>query len=130
VRRSLLSLAILLALPCAAHAEQAAVALPEMKPPVEAEAPADAGLVLDLDFDPAVAPVEHASPFMRHARSAPQTHDDPGSFSLGLKIKPPREPGSPASRATAEEPGPPTLADKLEGLVERSAIGVTGTYHF
>ena len=129
MRRSLLCLAILLALPCAAHAEQtSALVRPEIKPAIEA--PTDAGPVLDLGFDPAMTVDEPAGPVMTHALPEPRVHDDAGSFSLGLNIKTRRELGSPAARATAEEPGPPTLGEKLEGIVERSAIGVTGTYHF
>ena len=130
MRRSFLSLAILLALPCAAHAEQTVVVRPEIKPAIEAEAPAPAGPVLDLGFDPAMALDEPVGPVMTHALPEPQVHDDAGRFSLGLNIKTRREMGSPAARAAAEQPGPPTLADKLEGIVERSAIGLTGTYHF
>jgi hypothetical protein len=106
------------------------VVRPEFKPAIEAEAPAAAGPMLELGFDPAMAVHEPAGPVMTHALPEPQVHDEAGRFSLGLNIKAPRELGSPAARATAEEAGPPTLADKLEGIVERSAIGVTGTYHF
>jgi len=139
VRRSLLCFAILLGLPCAvhAHAQQTdAVVLPEKKPAVapEAFAPeslADGDPLLDLSFDPAVAAVEDLAPFVPQAASAsPAPHIAERGFSLGVDIKSRREMGSPAARATAEEPGPPTLADKVEGLVERSTIGVTGTYRF
>ena len=67
---------------------------------------------------------------MTNALPEPRAHDDTGRFSLGFDIKTRREMGGAAARATAEEPGPPTLADKLEGIFERSAIGLTGTYHF
>ena len=130
--RSLLCFAILLGLPCAAHAQQTgAVVLPESKPAIAPEAFADAGPLLDLSFDPAVAAVEDLAPFVPQAASAsPAPHVEEQRFSLGVDIKSRREMGSPAARATAEQPGPPTLADKVEGLVERSTIGVTGTYRF
>ena len=141
MRRSLLLLAILLALPCAAHAQQTgavvlpeikpAIAPPESKPAIAPEAFADGDPLLDLSFDPAVAAVEDLAPFAPQADAAsPAPHVEEQRFSLGVDIKSRRDMGSPAARATAEEPGPPTLADKVEGLVERSTIGVTGTYHF
>jgi hypothetical protein len=130
VRRSFLSLAILLALPGAAHAEPTDVVRPEFKPAIETEVPAAAGPMLELGFDPALAVDEPAGPVMMHALPEPQVHDDAGRFSFGFDIKAPRQMGSPAARAAAVQPGPPTLADKLEGIVERSSIGVTGTYHF
>jgi hypothetical protein len=134
VRRSLLCFAILLGLPCAVHAhaqQTGAVALPEKKPAIAPEAFADGEPLLDLSFDPAVAAVEDLAPFVPQAASAsPAPRVEERGFSLGLDIKPRRDMRSPASRATAEEAGPPTLADKVEGLVERSSIGVTGTYRF
>ena len=120
MRRSLLCLAILLALPCAAHAEQTSAA----------EVSADAAPVLDLSFDPAVAAEQGAGPLVTHTNPAAPGRDVKGPFSVGVNIKSRREIGSPAARATAERPGPPTLADKVEGIVERSTIGVTGTYRF
>ena len=139
MRRSLLCFAILLGLPCAVHAhaqQTGAVVLPEKKPAIGPEAFApeavtDGEPLLDLSFDPAVAAVEDLAPFVPQAASAsPAPHVEEQRFSLGVDIKSRRDMGSPAARATAEEAGPPTLADKVEGLVERSTIGVTGTYHF
>jgi hypothetical protein len=131
VRSLLLCLAILLPLPCAAHAEQTgAIVRPEIKPAVDAEAFADAVPVLDLSFDPAVAALQDLAPLVPQAAAAPAARDLEASFSVGVDIKSRRELGSPAARATAERPGPPTLADKVEGIVERSAIGLTGTYRF
>ena len=114
MRRSLLCLAILLALPWAAHADQTSAAEP----------------VLDLSVDPALAATPSAGPVVPQAVAAPPARDVEGPFSVGVNIKSGREIGSPAARATAERPGPPTLADKVEGIVERSTIGVTGTYRF
>ena len=131
MHHSLFCLAILLALPCAAYAEQTGVVVrPEIKPAIETDAATDAGPVLDLRFDPAVAAVQDLAPLMPQAAAAAPAHEAERGFSVGLDIKTRREPGSPAARATAEQPGPPTLAGKIEGIVERSAIGVTGTYRF
>jgi hypothetical protein len=131
VHRSFLCLAILLALPCAAHAEQTGAAVrPEIKPAIETEASMDAGPVLDLSFDPAVAAEQDLAPFVPQTAVAPPSRDVKRTFSLGVDIKSRREVGSLAARATAERPGPPTLADKVEGIVERSTIGLTGTYRF
>ena len=113
MRPSLLCLAILLALPGAAQAEQTGAAEP----------------ALDLSFVPAVADQqEHADPVpgvIAAPAGAPEE-----AFSVGLKIKNRPDVGSPAARATAQPNGPETLTDKVEGIVERSSIGVTGTYRF
>jgi hypothetical protein len=132
VRRSLLCLAILLALPSAARAEQTGAAvLPEIKPAIAPKAFAHAGPGLDLSFDPAVAAVEDLAPFAPQPGAAsPAPHVEDKRFSLGFDIKNRGEIGSPAARATALQPGPPSLGDKVEGIVERSSIGVTGTYRF
>jgi hypothetical protein len=114
VRRSLLCLAILLTLPWAVHADQTSAAEP----------------VLDLSFDPALTATPSAAPALPQAVAASPAREAERRFSVGLDIKSRREIGSPAARATAERPGPPTLADKVEGIVERSTIGVTGTYRF
>jgi hypothetical protein len=120
LRRNLLCLAILLTLPCAAHAEQTS----------PAEASADAAPALDLSFDPAVATEQQGAAVVPQAGPAPAAGAAEGPFSVGVAIKTRREMGSPAARATADPPGPPTLADKVEGIVERSTIGLTGTYRF
>jgi hypothetical protein len=132
VRLCFLCLAILLALPSAARAEQTgAPVLPEIKPATATGPFAHAGLGLDLSFDPAVAAVEDLAPFApRPDAASPAPHVEEKRFSLGLDIRNRGEIGSPAARATALQPGPPTLAEKVEGIVERSAIGVTGTYRF
>ena len=119
--------------PCT-RSRTGAVVLPEKKPAIAPRAPeavTDGDPLLDLSFDPAVAAMEDLAPFVPQAASAsPAPHVEEQRFSLGVDIKSRRDMGSPAARATAEEPGPPTLADKVEGLVERSTIGVTGTYRF
>lgn len=130
MHRSLLCLALLFVLPCAAHAQQTGAAIrPEVKPAIEAEATADAAPVLDLRFDPAPAAAS-PRPVAPQSDRTPSSREAKGPFSVGLDIKNRRNVGSPAARATAERPGPPTLADKVEGIVERSSIGVTGTYRF
>lgn len=120
MRRFSLCLAILLTLPCAAYAE----------PSSAAGASADAAAVLDLSFDPDVAATPGTEPVVPPAVATPPSRDIEGPFSVGLDIKSRREIGSPAARATADRPGPPTLADQVEDIVQRSAIGVTGTYRF
>jgi hypothetical protein len=122
VRSSFLCLAILLALPCAAHAEQSTPAI--------AEPSADAVAGLDLSFDPAVAAEQSAGPALQHAEGARAGGDAAAPFSLGVKIKTRRVAGSPAAWVPSKQEEPPTLADKVEGIVERSTIGVTGTYRF
>jgi hypothetical protein len=133
LRRSLLCLAILLALPCAAYAEQTSAAgpiRPEMKPAIAAEASAAAAPALDLSFDPAVAAEHQGAALVPQAGLPPAAGAAEGPFSVGVAIKTRRDIGSPAARATGAPPGPPTLADKVEGIVERSSIGLTGTYRF
>lgn len=122
MRSSLLCLAILLTLSCAAHAEQGAV--------VVADASADATPGLDLSFDPAGAAEQRAGPVVTHADPAPRGGDVDGRFSVDVNIKTRREIGSPAARATSDRGDPATLADKVEDIVERSMFGVTGTYRF
>lgn len=116
MRSSVFCLAILLALPCAAQAEQSA--------PVPAD---PAGL--DLTFDPAVA-AEQVDPLAEPVEPAPQ--DSQARFSLGvdIKTKTRRDVRSPATWTASAREEAPTLADKVEGIVERSTIGVTGTYRF
>jgi hypothetical protein len=78
-----------------------------------------------------VAAVEDLAPFAPQPGAAsPAPHVEDKRFSLGFDIKNRGEIGSPAARATALQPGPPSLGDKVEGIVERSSIGVTGTYRF
>ena len=119
VRRVLLYLAVMLALPCAANAEQFRTA--DVTPA--------AARTLDLSFDPAVA-VEDFAPSSPEAAIAPPADARDRAFSLGVKIKARPEVGSPAARATAQPQDPETLTEKVEGIVERSSIGVTGTYRF
>jgi hypothetical protein len=117
VRPLLLCLAILLALSTAAYAEQG-----------DATA-AEPGL--DLSFDPAVAAVQDDTPVAIQATApASPGHDLEEPFSVGVKIKTRPDLRNPAARAASDSDEPPTLADKVEGIVERSAIGVTGTYRF
>jgi hypothetical protein len=118
VRSSVFCLAILLALPCAAQAEQSA--------PARAD---PAGL--DLTFDPAVAAEQVAGPLAEPVGPAPQDSAEP-RFSLGVDIKTRtrRDARSPATWTASAREEAPTLVDKVEGIVERSTIGVTGTYRF
>ncbi|MGH6916515.1 MAG: hypothetical protein ACREJ0_02320 [Geminicoccaceae bacterium] len=132
--RCLLCLSILLALPCAASADQLSAAgsiRPESTPAIEgAEASADPAPVLDLSFDPPL-PAEQRPPAVApHAEPAPPGRDAAAPFSVGVKIKTRREVGSPASRASSDPEDRQTLTDEVEGIVERSTVGVTGTYRF
>jgi hypothetical protein len=123
VRSSLLCLAILLALPCAAQAEQSALASAD---PSKHAAPG-----LDLSFDPAVAAERVGGPLVQPVEPGPRDSAADAPFSLGvdIKTKTRRDVRSPATWTSAREEAP-TLADKVEGIVERSTIGVTGTYRF
>jgi hypothetical protein len=125
LRPFLLCFAILLVPPCAALAQPGAA--------IAEDVTAHAGPVLDLSFDPAVAAMPDGDPLATSAAvaPAPAATDGDRPFSLGVKIKSRPDLRSPAARAAAADSDePPTLVDKVEGLVERSAIGVTGTYRF
>lgn len=123
MRSFLLCLAILLALPCAAQAEQSA--------PASTDPAADAVPGLDLSFDPAVAAEQARVPLVERVEPGPQDSDAKAPFSLGIDVKTRRrDVRSPAAWAASAREEAPTLADKVEGIVERSAIGVTGTYRF
>ena len=133
--RRLLCLSILLALPCAASADQLGAAgsiRPESTPAIEgAGAPADAAPVLDLSFDPPLPAEQRPRAVAPYAAPAPPGRDAAAPFSVGVKIKTrPPEVGNPAARATADPEDPQTLTDKVEGIVERSTVGLTGTYRF
>ncbi len=119
MRSSLLCLAILLALPCTAQAEQSTSAHAD-----------PAGL--DLSFDPAVAAEQVAGPLAERVEPAPRDSGTAAPFSLGMDIKTTsrRDVRSPASWTASAREDAPTLGDKVEGIVERSTIGVTGTYRF
>jgi hypothetical protein len=124
VRPFLLCLAILLALPSTAQAEQSA-------PAIGGALSANGDPVLDLSFDPAVATEQDDAPVATQAATpgSPDRDVEKG-FSVGVKIKTRPDLRSPAARAASDGEEPPTLADKVESIVERSAIGVTGTYRF
>jgi len=116
-------LAILFALPCAAEAEQSASA--------SADPATDLVPGLDLRFDAAVAAEQGGAPLAERVEPGPQDSDAKAPFSLGIDIKTRRrDVRSPAAWAASAREEDPTLADKVEGIVERSAIGVTGTYRF
>lgn len=132
--RRLLYLSILLALPCAASADQLGAAgsiRPESTPAIEgAGAPADAAPVLDLSFDPPLPTEQRPRAVAPHAAPAPPGRDAAVPFSVGVKIKTRPEVGRPASRASSDPEDQQTLTDEVEGIVERSTVGLTGTYRF
>ena len=84
---------------------------------------------LDLRFDPPV-PAPQEETVVPQAAPAPAGHATEAPFSLGVEIKTPREVAGPPRQGATDPLDPPTLADRVEGLVERSAIGLTGTYRF
>jgi hypothetical protein len=133
VRRCLLFLSILLTLPCAAHAGQLSMAdsiRPASLPAIEGVgATTDAAPVLDLSFDPPPGEqgIETEEP---HAAPVPEEHAAEAPFSLGVKIRSGREVAGPPRRVASDPEEPLTLTDKVEGIVERSTFGVTGTYRF
>ena len=134
VRRCLLCLAILLTLPCAARAGQLSMA-DSIRPASlsaieEVGAAAGAAPVLDLKFDPPVPAAQDAEAVMPHATPVPEAHDAEAPFSLGIKIRSGREKAGPPRRVPSDPEEPLTLTDKVEGIVERSTFGVTGTYRF
>jgi hypothetical protein len=134
VRRCLLCLSILLTLPCAARAGQLSIAdsiRPASLPAIEkVGAGAGAAPVLDLQFDPPVPAGENTQAVMPHAAPVPEAHDTEAPFSLGVKIRSGRERAGPPRRVASDPEEPLTLTDKVEGIVERSTFGVTGTYRF
>jgi hypothetical protein len=134
VRRFLLCLSILLTVPCAARAGQLSAAgsiAPESMQALERiDAATGAPPVLDLSYDPPVPAELGPQPVMPDATPAPAEHAAEAPFSLGVKIKTRREVGGPVRRVASDPEEPPTLTDKVEGIVERSTIGVTGTYRF
>jgi hypothetical protein len=134
VRRCLLFLSILLALPCAARADQLSAAesiRPASLPAIERlGASADAAPVLDLSFDPPIAAEQGTQALLPHATPVAEGHDAEAPFSLGVEIKSGREMGGPPRRVASDPEEPLTLTDKVEGIVERSTFGVTGTYRF
>jgi hypothetical protein len=134
VRRCLLLLAILLTLPCAARAGQLSMA-DSIRPASlsaieEVGAAAGTAPVLDLKFDPPVPPAQNTETEMPHAAPVPEAHDAEAPFSLGIKIRSGREKAGPPRRVASDPEEPLTLTDKVEGIVERSTFGVTGTYRF
>jgi hypothetical protein len=133
VRSCRVHLVVPLALLCAAGADQAGASesiLPVVKPAIEDVAAADAAPVLDLRFDPPLAAEQQTRTVVPQTTAAGAARETEGAFSVGLDIKTRRAVGSPAARATAERSGPLTLTDKVEGIVERSAFGLTGKYRF
>jgi hypothetical protein len=134
VRRCLLFLSLLLALPWAARADQLSAAdliRPASLPAIEGVgASADAAPVLDLSFDPPVPAGQNTQAVMPHAAPVPQEHAAEAPFSLGVKIRSGREVAGPPRRVASDPEEPLTLTDKVEGIVERSTFGVTGTYRF
>jgi hypothetical protein len=134
VRRCLLFLAILLTLPCAVRAGQLSMA-DSIRPASlsvieEVGAAAGAAPVLDLKFDPPVPAAQDTEAAMPHAAPVPEAHDAEAPFSLGIKIRSGREKAGPPRRVASDPEEPLTLTDKVEGMVERSTFGVTGTYRF
>jgi hypothetical protein len=133
--RCLLCLSILLTLPCTAGAGQLSAAdsiSPESMPVLERiEALVDGAQVLDLNYDPPLPAVEQSTgAVVPHASPAPAEHAAEAPFSLGLKIRSGRDAAGPPRRVPSDPEEPLTLTDKVEGIVERSTIGLTGTYRF
>jgi hypothetical protein len=121
-------------LSCAARADQlgtAASIWPESMPGFErVGGSAGAAPVLDLSFDPPSQAAHSAGPVVTPARSPPAERHIDAPFSVGLKIKTPRDVGGPPRRVASDPEDPLTVTDKVEGIVERSTFGVTGTYRF
>jgi hypothetical protein len=134
VRRCLLFLSLLLTLPCAARADQLSAAdliRPASLPAIEeVGAGAGAAPALDLSFHPPVPAGQNTQAVMPHAAPVPEKHDTEAPFSLGVKIRSGREVAGPPRRVASDPEEPLTLTDKVEGIVERSTFGVTGTYRF
>jgi hypothetical protein len=137
VRLCLLWLALLLALPWGAHADdpRAAASLDWESMPATAgtEPPADAPPPLDLSLDstrsagpgsPTIPPVAPLAKASRADRTVS------GPFSVGVDIKTQRNLANPAVRATLDQDTTQTLTDKVEGVVRHSTFGLTGTYRF
>ncbi len=119
--RRLVWLPFLVALPCAAGADDVRAAEPAI---VSADA-SDEAAALDLNVDPDLP----SGQAIRRAAPRPQARPESKAgepFSLGLDIKTRREVGNEARQSASD----PTLGDEVEGLVKRSTFGVTGTYHF
>jgi hypothetical protein len=134
VRRCFLFLPILLALPCAARAGELSMAdsIPPASLPAIEEVGAAAGAapVLDLNFDPPFPARQNTEAPMPQAAPVPEAHGAEAPFSLGVKIRSGREVAGPPRRVAADPEQPLTLTDKVEGIVQRSTFGVTGTYRF
>jgi hypothetical protein len=134
VRRFLLCLSILLTLPCAARGGQLIAAdsiAPESMQALERiDAATGAAPVLDLSFDPPLPAEQRARAVVPHVTPVPAARDAEAPFSLGVKIKSGRDAAGPPRRVPSDPEEPLTLTDKVEGIVERSTIGLTGTYRF
>jgi hypothetical protein len=130
VRRFLLCLSILLTLPCAAGADELSAAWSSLPAIEQIGATTDAAPVLDLSFDPPLPAEQRARAVVPHVTPVPAARDAEAPFSLGVKIKSGRDAAGPPRRVPSDPEEPLTLTDKVEGIVERSTIGLTGTYRF
>jgi hypothetical protein len=134
VLRFFLCLSMLSTLACAARADQlgtAASIWPESMPGLElVGGSTEAAPVLDLSFDPPSQVAHGAGPVVTPASPPPAERHTDAPFSVGLKIKTGREVAGPPRRVASDPEDPVTLTDKVEGIVERSSFGLTGTYRF
>jgi hypothetical protein len=130
VRRFLLCLSILLTLPCVARADELSAAWSSLPAIEQIGATTDAAPVLDLSFDPPLLAEQRARAVVPHVTPVPAARDAEAPFSLGVKIKSGRDAAGPPRRVPSDPGEPLTLTDKVEGIVERSTIGLTGTYRF
>jgi len=138
VRICLVWLAVLLALPCGARADDpgALASLERESVPATARAePADVASPLDLSFDRAfpvgqLSGVQTIRPVAPLAGASRPDRPVTVPFSVGVDIRTRRNLANPAVQATVDQDAAQTLTDKVEGVVRHSTFGLTGTYRF
>ncbi|HEX5078218.1 MAG TPA: hypothetical protein VFV80_03645 [Geminicoccaceae bacterium] len=131
MRRWFLCLSILLTLSCAARAERLSsvpAIPPDGIPPAGGEATDDAPL--DLTFDPPSSAEEGGQAVLPQIAPAPAERHAEAPFSVGVEIRTRFDAAGPPRRAGGASQEPATLTDQVEGLVERSSFGLSGTYRF
>ena len=128
-------LSLLLVLPWAAGAADADMLQPPVPPDLSAavaraEATPHAEPELDLSVEPtlpALPALEDTRVIPALARAKGPEVDAQAPLSFGLALRTRHEVGDEARQHYDEPPG---IGEKVEGIVRRSTIGVTGTYRF
>jgi hypothetical protein len=125
-------LSLLLVLPWVAWADDPGMAQEPVPPEVtaavaRAEATFEPEPALDLAVDPTWPALQDMRPVRPLAKPRRVEHDAQGPLSFGLAVRTRHEVGD---EARQDHDQPPGLGERVEDIVRRSTIGVTGTYRF